>query len=100
MPIVSYKGEGIARVGIGEAWSEGESRSLEQWEAEYLLRAFPACFEQEGRRSVLDLSISQLKAEIESGVFDLELAELLAAEIEGQNRSGALRVIKARIEAV
>ena len=49
---------------------------------------------------VADLTISELKTELETGDYDAILDEIEAAEREGQNRSGALKAITARREEI
>jgi hypothetical protein len=45
----------------------------------------------------LELSVKNLTAELESGAHDAFLAELLAAEKAGKNRTTAVAAIEARM---
>lgn len=47
--------------------------------------------------SILDLSVTALSAELETGKHDAYLADLLAAETAGKNRKGALSAIQSRM---
>ena len=47
--------------------------------------------------SILDLSVTALSAELETGKHDGYLADLLAAETAGKNRKGALSAIQSRM---
>lgn len=49
---------------------------------------------------ILGLSVGKLGAELAAGKHDAILADLRSAEVAGKNRTGALAVIDARIEAL
>lgn len=55
--------------------------------------------EAAGDLSVLDGSVGDIKAALESGAHDAHLAELLSAEESGKARKGTLSAIKARQKA-
>lgn len=48
---------------------------------------------------VLDQSIGELEAALETGAYDLVLGELLAAEEAGKTRKGAIKALRARLGA-
>lgn len=50
--------------------------------------------------SILDLSVSQLEAALESGAHDAQLSALLAAEEAGKTRKGAVKALEARQDAI
>ena len=120
MPRIKFEGfphtDTYARVGVGEAWSKGEERSVSDSDAEYLLRKFPNAFSgnlpapaqsaaiaglsDRGEDDLLDGSVAQIKAGLASGEYDGQLTELLEREEGGKTRQGAIRALKARMDAI
>lgn len=120
MPRIKFEGfphtDTYARVGVGEAWTKGEERSVSESEAEYLLRKFPQAFSGDlqapsqsramaapaarGGNDLLDGSVAQIKTGLASGEYDGELTELLEREEGGKTRQGAIRAIQSRMQLI
>ena len=122
MPRVKFEGfehtDTYARVGVGEAWKAGETRSISDSEAAYLTSTFPAAFGVVGgsvgapprsaaiaaasRESddLLDGSVAEIKAGLASGEYDGELTELLEREQGGKTRRGAISAIESRMAVI
>ena len=123
MPRVKFDGfehtDTYARVGVGEAWKAGETRSISDGEAAYLTSTFPTAFAvvggavsapprfaavaapaARGGDDLLDGSVAEIKAGLASGEYDGELSELLEREQGGKTRRGAISAIESRMGAI
>jgi hypothetical protein len=95
---------------IHTAGSEEEARQLAQWiqyqlaegrsldDVARMLRGEPPA-DAEADLTVLDGTIGDLRAALDTGALDSQLDALLEAEREGKARSGALDALQKRLDA-